>query len=893
MTNLKKVIALTLASSLALSSVASAAFTDADDIDNADAVATLSALGVINGYTDGTFRPNDTVTRGEMAKMIFTIKNGGSDDASAFEGIYSEFTDVEGHWASGYIKFCENTGIIAGYTDGTFLPDEEVTGVEALKMALVALGYSAEKAGLEGTYWSQNTISKAVLAGLTDDVTDFASDATRENAAQILYNALYADMVKWDVDSEDFVDKYTLYTTTLAEDAMDLIEYDGVVTEIIEDGFKLAIYDDDDSEFTGATKSFEAFEDYTTDLGSFVTVLANSDNEVFGLNVDEDTVAYIEYQDNLDEDGEDAWDTLEIEDDNGYVFDDFDAEGWAKLYGGTYTNADGDEVTLAGAFDNSIVIITDNDVDDYHRVYVLTSNVGEVTYVSEDDYIRVQFFAEDDANSDSKLYTGSETFDFDDDVIPSGLDADDDCYVSVTYSSFLACAVVEELVHETGTVDAVKDGTYSIDGTYYNPLDGSSFSYGDEVEFVYVDDILYWADNYSSDVDVEDYIMLTQVAKTVTIDDGTSVDSSVNYWSALAMDYNGNEFTIKIAGSTSDDAEDYGTGTDANTVGSTDDFSGSDYSVTSNYVAPTLGLYSYETDDGYYLLTDLNVEDFEFSDISALDCEATPYDEDDEELNGYPVSDDAVFYVAIIDGDYDVYGTDLDFEMVTGAELKTWDEEDFKTYYYEFYLDDEDDFETVVLGYIIIDDDSLPGASSKLYGFVTSSYYEVQIDGEEYVTFKVFNGEEEIRYYAEGDLNDYGISSGVVICYSIDSTDGDYIFVDVEEFYEEDDYTYGVYAVQAYTSSYVRFYIDPEDADAGYTSRYTIEDDTFVIYVDTDDDDGIVGGSMSKAYALYNDGEYEPNVFAVLDNDEMEIVAIFFDVNLEYRDTITDIATVN
>ncbi len=67
-------------------------------------------------------------------------------------------TDINSHWAKGYIKFCESQGIIAGYGDNTFKPDATVTGVEAAKMLLVLAGYDADKAGLVGSTWCTNTL---------------------------------------------------------------------------------------------------------------------------------------------------------------------------------------------------------------------------------------------------------------------------------------------------------------------------------------------------------------------------------------------------------------------------------------------------------------------------------------------------------------------------------------------------------------------------------------------------------------------------------------------------------------------------------------------------------------------------------------------------------------
>ena len=186
---------------------AGAAFTDQADIKdaNTEAVDTLVALGVINGYTDGSFKPNGTVTRAEMAKMIYTIRSGGNSDASAYSGISTSFTDVNGHWAAGYIKYCQTMGIIAGRNAKTFDPNGKVTVAETAKMALVTMGYKADKSNLTGSAWMVNTINLANDNELLTDVSGAVNvAASRQEAAQILYNMLDADVQSWSTDKLDY-----------------------------------------------------------------------------------------------------------------------------------------------------------------------------------------------------------------------------------------------------------------------------------------------------------------------------------------------------------------------------------------------------------------------------------------------------------------------------------------------------------------------------------------------------------------------------------------------------------------------------------------------------------------------------------------------------------------
>ena len=202
MKNFKKVLALVLvvAMVMAFATVSSAAFTDAASINKAEAVDVLSALGVINGYEDGSFKPEGTVTRAEMAKMIATILNQGEDVGAMYAGACT-FADTANHWAAGYVAYCAQEQIINGKNASTFAPDATVTGTEAAKMVLGALGHDADKPGLIGSAWASTTLSlakKANLIGELNNLTMNMGEAmTRENAAQLLLNGLKATMVEY------------------------------------------------------------------------------------------------------------------------------------------------------------------------------------------------------------------------------------------------------------------------------------------------------------------------------------------------------------------------------------------------------------------------------------------------------------------------------------------------------------------------------------------------------------------------------------------------------------------------------------------------------------------------------------------------------------------------
>ena len=200
MSMIKKLIALTLALAMVLSVSAFAGnykaetYVDAAAI-NADceaAVELMYALDIMKGDDKFQFRPNDGITRAEMAKMIYVILNYGKDDkAVQFTGA-NFFTDVEaGYWAEGYINYCASTKLIAGRGDGTFDPTANVTTAEAAKMLLTAIGYSAENRGYTGANWDKNVLADAAILGLLDGYkSNINMVAPRQWVAVMVANAL-------------------------------------------------------------------------------------------------------------------------------------------------------------------------------------------------------------------------------------------------------------------------------------------------------------------------------------------------------------------------------------------------------------------------------------------------------------------------------------------------------------------------------------------------------------------------------------------------------------------------------------------------------------------------------------------------------------------------------
>ena len=105
------------------------------------AIATLSKGNYLTGYTDGTFRPNNSITRGEFAAVAARFADSDSNAANAF-------TDMNGHWAEKYVAACVANGWITGYEDGTFKPDQNITRAEAMAIVNRMLGRAVDKDGI-------------------------------------------------------------------------------------------------------------------------------------------------------------------------------------------------------------------------------------------------------------------------------------------------------------------------------------------------------------------------------------------------------------------------------------------------------------------------------------------------------------------------------------------------------------------------------------------------------------------------------------------------------------------------------------------------------------------------------------------------------------------------
>ena len=217
---LSLVLALVMTMSLVTVSAGAKDFTDDSSITYKEAVDVISALGVVDGYSGGDFRPDDVLTRGAAAKIICNLILGPTT-ASALSAGTAPFKDVPvTNTFAGYITYCSQQGIISGYADGTFRPQGTLSGNAFMKMLLGALGYDGSIENYTGPNWQVSVIKQASGIGLDDGNDEFLGSkaVTRQEAALYAFNMLQATMVEYDKKDSIVVGDITINSTSTRKD---------------------------------------------------------------------------------------------------------------------------------------------------------------------------------------------------------------------------------------------------------------------------------------------------------------------------------------------------------------------------------------------------------------------------------------------------------------------------------------------------------------------------------------------------------------------------------------------------------------------------------------------------------------------------------------------------
>lgn len=448
-----------------------------------EAVNLLSDLGIIDGFEDGTYKPGQTVTRAEMAKIICEMLD--LTIGTATTSVYDDVPTT--HWAAGYINTISAMGIICGYGDGNYGPEDTVTYEQAIKMIVCALGYEP-MATAKGGY-PQGYVAVASSIGLLKNV----SSSNRGDIAVLVYSALHTPVMKQTsfgtndtykpLDGSNGTEYKTLLTSrdiyiatgivgktynndrvefTFTRDSKDN-EFEKGETENFYIGksnildythqeIETYVEKDNDDDYTviaiSATAKTETFTLVSDDIVSAKNgvikyyVDSNNSSKTKTLNVDDNVT--IEFNKNSDEVTDISF--FENKEDITITFIENDGDSKydaivATLYTSerlTKVDASRDKITLA----NKSV---EFDFDDKDKTYVFVNQDGDILELSD--------FAEDDVVA---WYCDSYTIETNDNIKFDPKTAD---YIEIVK---LADSAIE------GVVDSVGSDYVTIDGETYD-----------------------------------------------------------------------------------------------------------------------------------------------------------------------------------------------------------------------------------------------------------------------------------------------------------------------------------------------------------------------------------------------------------------------------------------
>ena len=870
MKNLKKILALVLAFACAFTMFASAAFTDQADIKvKSDVVDTLVSLGIVEGFEDGSFQPNATVTRAQMAKMIYVLRTGKSD-ASAYNDDKTSFTDIGSHWARGYIKYCQSLGIIAGKSNTKFVPNEKVTAQEAAKMLLVTLGYDATKAGLVGTNWAAKTNALADENGLLEDVnTSFTSACPRQYAAQLIYNAIDTPTVVWRDDAYTNQNYANGDNKTIGEKYMGLHSVEGILTSFAkEDGKEtygatvssITKKDGDKVTTTGVSEDFTKIaKDYVALKNNKVKVLYKDTDEVYGVFALTDSNKVI----------------------NGLLGDFGTSSDKLKLNGTKYTVADTNSVSVDGktqqenkknigivdyvdkkvsglskAFDASAISNSDN--NKINLLDIKTFAIAQVTYVGK-DYINVSY-----KNSSNNQSFNSKLKD-DDAVWYNGIAKDD--YVAVTKAvntsadkiGVTKLDVVSGKI--TGTKNAITASDYkvTINGTTYEMAgvtnsDAADLTLNATVSIVVKGGYCLFVDD--ADAGSKDLALMTELYQ------------EGNRWKATLLKADGSKETVTLKKSEAINGKDVTTAGYSKFDGSTTTDaakikivtytkSGDEYKL--KVVGDTINSNKYMA--GYDVVTD-RVEN-NFVKNNKLQKGAVS-----------AINENAVVFVR--------YKTDS-FKVVTGKDLRDWKE---SSKFSSVVLADKSNgvpYAKVV--YADLGTDNVKGGTDVNYGYVFEVTKSTDADETDYNVFQIWNGSKTIEVWTE-DGND--VARGDVIKYSLDGTVENHTKISVDKVFAKADGTTGVVLNGDYSDKLDgTAYFAPANgaakvnkttaetaaAQAANILTFDDDDDSIILFANTSDDDkdgtGVASASVTnlKDYVREDGTDYVTNAIYWIEKD--------------------------
>ena len=895
MRNLKRTLSLALASvmlvgmmSVGASAVNASDFTDADEIVNKDAVSTMTALGIINGKEDGSyFDPTGTVTRAEMAKMLCVAINGGVDPVLGVKDTPT-FTDIKGHWAESYIEYCAANGIIAGRGNNKFDPTGTVSATEAAKMLLGVLGYNAEKSGLVGNDWAINTNVLANQNGLYKNLANLNANTllTRDNAAQMIYNALDANMVELNAAGNYTTSQYS-YTGT-----------ESVVTGT-ERVWKLNITDE-----TGLSEAAKALNGsiYNSRQDAEATLReANNNTLPTGkYNLEQKTQnVYGENTVTKYADETMGHKYLSLITDGDAVLTDVekDSKGTYTLYmngittKGQYTKVEGDYSNLIGqkvevlykdsenvygvyaSTDSSLIVestagkveaVKNGEVKIDGTTYKVDSNVtttalytgiladglnvggnkaAAVKAYDNDDNGKIDTVVYVPFTAAKVTYVGEKSFNTD--VNTNVKFEDVNAYDDMAKNDYVIKSDAANTVDDTdtyvlaetveGKIEATKSDSVRIDGTWYNYVTSdpdTDLALDSTVKAAVLNGYIVKSEVITSSHELQDYAVIV------------NTDKDINGEQAKLLFADG---TTKVV---TTDVKYDGTSSRAN-VGD---------------------LVTYEVKKGEYVLTKAETSDADKAGFDKIVANTYANTSGKGKIGGESIADDAVIFVKDNAGKFSTM-TGSDFAKYSSASVKS-----ISNAYAN--KDNSTGYNSVVLAYAELN--AKVNSITSNYGYVTSAVSTTKNDdGETVSSFTFWDGATEHKDIMTDEK--VSLSKGDIFTYE-ENSDGSYTVTEVDNLLRT--------AIIAYNEKNgdIRF-TDASLSDKGSNVNAEITDDTVIIGINSDDKAGVEGVVPTIAIETDKSGVYQANAYYVMGaGDEVKLLVVDTYGNIPAVDSSSDLS---
>ena len=863
---------------------AGAAFTDSADIKvDTEVVDTLVSLGVVNGYDDGSFKPNGTVTRAEMAKMIYVLRTGNSD-ASAYNDDKTSFTDIGSHWARGYIKYCQSLGIIAGKSNTKFDPNGNVTAQEAAKMLLVTLGYDASKVGLTGANWASKTNALADENGLLKDVnTSFTAACPRQYAAQLIYNTIFANTVI--LRDGEYTNMNALGTgknATVGVKYMDLVEFDAgtLYTCKLVDGKD---YYSITTKKTPQGGHGKVYTDASDLLGQNVTVLMKSTSKettVYGIYADEDSkVLATGYVGALEQDGDKKvklnGTSYKVEngvagtETNGAAIVTY-AQSNSKVQ---LDSADASLVALAAKVDKSArsidahiaastIKLIDNDGNGKVDAAVYTpAKVGKVNTVSKSAIAVTQ---------------GVGTVKFDDYTIYDGVKKND--YVSVVADTYTSDdnGIVTKLDVVSGKIDGARTNEVKINGTWYKVASTApNMATGDSYDVAIVGGVVVFGEMTAES---SKNVMAITGVKTKSDNRTYNLENEVGendkYLKVKAYFADGTSSEIKISKIN---------GTKLNNLTVAGD---STLEATVAQTIAVANLYTYsKLSDGMYDVKLLSATNKAGYDVVGNGNYSK------QKIDSKTLADDAVVFVIATN----------ETKVMTGKQIKDWPDATAQTFTGMYAATESNGINYIKVA-AIQGNTTTPNADGDLkYAYVVANSYTSKVEGEDgnKTAYDVWTADGAKTLYVDGTGTT--VASGSILVYK---EDGKYITI-TDSFKPAN----GTYAK---TNRTAKISIDTvaitgfdyksegtlaiaKDASSTIPTDLTLDKDCVFIAVNSKDEEGMEGGMEGVQFAnpgKVDSSKYIPNAIVVTNSDDdNNVLAVIYDANdIDWNDGLKNVS---